>query len=101
MSALFFYSTIWCFTLAFVVRTNKIENVHRKVILSRVRVTIVAVQKQDVLHILNIYVCVCVCVCVCVRARAALVVQHTKRMRCVVSLSVASSVPRQFSHFMS
>jgi len=29
----------------------------------RVRVTIVAMDKQEVIHILNVCVCVCVCVC--------------------------------------
>ena len=63
MSALFFCSSIWCVTLAFVVRTNKARKVHRNVLLGRVRLTVVTVQKQEVLHILNMYVCVCVCVC--------------------------------------
>ena len=42
-----------------------------------VRVTIVMVEKQYILHILN-----CVCVCVCV----ALVIQHAKRMRVIFGL---------------
>ena len=32
----------------------------------RVRVILVAAEKQNVLHILSVCLCVCVCVCVCV-----------------------------------
>jgi len=49
------------------------------VTLRRVRVTIVVVEKQSVLHIL----CVCVCVCVCV-CRVDLGIQHAMRMRHIV-----------------
>jgi hypothetical protein len=55
----------------------------REVSLRRVYETIVAVEKQWVLHIFS----VCVCVCVCV----ALVNHHTstKHMRLITSSSVA------------
>ena len=39
------------------------------VTLRHVRVTIVAVEKQEVLHILSIHLCVCVCVS-CLRSPA-------------------------------
>jgi hypothetical protein len=57
--------------------------------LRRVRVTIVAVEKQNVLHILS----VCVCVCVCV----VLVTQHVQRMRSIILSSVACLAAQCFS----
>ena len=65
ISALFFCCSIWGVILAVAVRTCKRGNVHVNVILRRVRVTIVAVQKQEVLHIRNMCVCVCVSVGIC------------------------------------
>jgi len=38
------------------------------VTLWRIRITIVAVDKQLVFHILSVCVCVCVCMCVCFRS---------------------------------
>ena len=55
------------------------------VTLRRVRVTVVAVEKQNVLHILS--------VCVCV----VLVTQHVKRMRNIILSSVACPAVRSFS----
>ena len=50
----------------------------------RVRVTTVAVEKQEVLHILSVYVCVCSCV--------ALVTQHAMRLGHIILPSVAGLV---------
>ena len=54
-----------------------------------VRVTIVMVERQYILHILN----VCVCVCVCV----ALVIQHAKRMRVIFGLV---RLYKMFPHYL-
>ena len=48
------------------------------VTLRRVRVTIVAVEKQQILHI-----CAWACACICVRV--ALLIQHATRVRCTVT----------------
>jgi hypothetical protein len=64
-----------------VIKTNKTSNVRINVTLRRIRETIVAVEKQYVLHVPSVCVCVracvvcrgrsaCVGLCVCVRARA-------------------------------
>jgi len=60
----------------------------------RVRVTVVAVQQQEVLHILN--VCVCVCVCVCSLSYPACKV-HTPY--CIVTCGLSGSII--FFHIVS
>jgi hypothetical protein len=60
------------------------------VILRRVCETILAVEKQCLLHVLSVCFCVCVCVYVSSRERecVALVINQAKRMRHVTLSSV-------------
>ena len=56
------------------------------VTLRRVRVTIVAVKKQEVLHIRSVFV--------------ALVIQHAKRMHRIIASSVACLSVRPYNIFL-
>jgi hypothetical protein len=62
----------------------KADNIPINVTLRCVRVTTVAVEKQEVLHVLCVCVCVCACACVCV----ALVIQRVMGMRRIILSSV-------------
>jgi len=60
--------------------------------------TIVAVEKQYVLHIVSVcvcvWVCVCVCVvCVCVCVCVALVIQHAMRVSHIVPVRLYDMFP--------
>jgi len=57
-SSAFYFYKCRLFTLL-----NKVGYVRENIILGRVRVTMVAVVKQLVLHKHSVCVCVCVCVC--------------------------------------
>ena len=72
-------------------------NMRTNVTSRRVRPNIVAVEKQWVLHILN--VCVCVCEWVCVSVRVALGTQHAMRMRHAVICDMPGSTI--FFHIIS
>jgi hypothetical protein len=47
-------------------------------------------------YIYILYMCVCVCVCVSV----ALVIQHAKRMCCIILCSVACQLYNTFPHYL-
>jgi hypothetical protein len=70
---------------------NKTGNKYTET-LRRVRVTTVAVEKQEVLHILSVYVCVYLCV--------ALVIQHALRLRPII-LSSAAGLALPYSPTLS
>ena len=69
---------------------KKTDNLRIYVNSMRVGVTIFAVQNQEVLRVLTVYMCkyMCVCLCVCVVLSA----QHSKRMRHVISSSMSCLV---------
>jgi hypothetical protein len=82
------------------------QTMYYNVTMRRVRETIVAVQKQQRVHIC-LFVCVCMWVgkgypnawmwaCACVCVHVALLIQHAKRIRHIMSL-VASLAPPDFS----
>ena len=63
-----------------VLKFNKICKVHTTITVKRVRVAIVALKKQEVIHFMCAFVCVCV----------ALIIQHAKRMRRIILSSAVS-----------
>ena len=81
---------------------KKTDNLRIYVNSMRVGVTIVAVQNQEVLRVLTVYMCKYMCVCLCVCVCVVLFAQHSKRMRHVISSSMSCLVlPYFFSPTLS
>ena len=98
MSLLFFYHSIWCIILFFITYTQNKQD--RKCTCKR---NIEARYRNHCCRAKARGVTYSECVCVCVRERVcvALVVHRAKRMRCVITSSVAFPVLQHFFYIIS